>query len=72
MDKTERLNLVLTPEEFERLASLADANTGGNKSLLVRTLINLVFMNPGAVGLYAPQNGITQAEMLRGLITEWV
>lgn len=55
MDKTERLNLVLTPEEFERLAALADANTGGNKSLLVRTLINLVFMNPGSIGLYAPK-----------------
>lgn len=53
--KTERVNLVLTPEEMERLRELADANTGKNMSLLMRELLNRAWEKPKSLGLHAPK-----------------
>jgi predicted DNA-binding protein len=53
--KTERVNLVLTPEEMERLQELADANTGKNMSMLLRELLNRAWERPKALGLHPPK-----------------
>lgn len=53
--KTERMNLVLTPEEMDKLQELADANTGKNKSMLVRVLIELAWENPSRFELHLPK-----------------
>lgn len=41
MKKDQRLNLMLTEEEMNRLEELAATNAGKNKSMMVRELINL-------------------------------
>ena len=53
--KTERMNLVLTPEEMEKLQELADANTEKNKSMLVRVLIELAWENASRFLLHLPK-----------------
>lgn len=55
--KTERVNLVLTPEEMERLRELADLNTGKNMSMMLRELLNRAWERPRALGLHAPKVG---------------
>lgn len=55
MEKTERLNLVLTPEEMKKLEELAEANAGENKSLMVRKLISLAWLNPTVLDLNIPK-----------------
>jgi hypothetical protein len=53
--KTERLNLILTPTEMDKLQELADANTGKNKSLMARMLIELAWDRPKKLGLHLPK-----------------
>lgn len=52
--KTERLNLLLTPEEQTRLRRLAAANTEGNRSMIVRQMLALVWENPKRYGYRKP------------------
>lgn len=51
----ERLNLVLKREEMIKLVALAKTNAGKNKSLMVRELINLAYLNPSGLGLHPPE-----------------
>lgn len=53
--KTERVNIVLTPEEMLRLQELANHNTGKNMSLLLRELVNRAWEKPNALGFHAPK-----------------
>lgn len=55
MQKSERINLVLSPEEMQRLEELAAVNAGENKSKMIRDLINLAWKFPDALGLYDPK-----------------
>ncbi len=52
--KTERFNLVLTPEEENRLRRLAAANAEGNRSMLFRRLLADVWANPKKFGYRKP------------------
>lgn len=56
MQKSERINLVLSPEEMQRLEELAAANAGENKSKMIRDLINLAWQHPEGLGLYDPKS----------------
>jgi len=53
--KTQRLNLILSPAEMQRLGELADANTGKNKSMLVRQLLELAWERPEKFQLHVPK-----------------
>ncbi len=53
--KTERLNLILTPEEMNRLQELASKNTGNNKSFMIRLLIDKAWEQPRKFGLHDPK-----------------
>lgn len=55
MLKNERINLVLTEEEMQRLEELAAVNAGENKSKMIRDLINLAWQNPEGLGLFDPK-----------------
>lgn len=52
--KSERFNLVLTPEEENRLRRLAAANAEGNRSMIFRRLLAEVWANPKKFGLRKP------------------
>lgn len=53
--KTERVNIVLTPEEMIRLQELASHNTGGNMSLMLRELVNRTWEKPKALEFHTPK-----------------
>ena len=53
--RTARLNIVLTPEEMAMLEALARANTGQNKSMMLRTLIAKAWQAPKTLGLHSPK-----------------
>jgi hypothetical protein len=67
MEKTERFTMALTEEEMEKLALLADANTGSNKSLMLRRLISLAWLNPSAIDLHLPKRTDQVAQEKRAL-----
>jgi hypothetical protein len=45
----------LTHDEMLKIVALAKANTGKNKSMMVRELINLAYLNPSGLGLHPPE-----------------
>ena len=51
---SERLNLMLAPEEMTKLEALAAANAQNNKSLMVRQLIDLAITKRHELNLHAP------------------
>lgn len=53
--KTERLNLILRPDEMNKLQELADENSGTNKSFLIRLLIQRAWQEPEKFGLHDPK-----------------
>ena len=53
--KDQRLQIILTNEEVEKIVALAETNTGENKSLLIRRLINMAFAKPQAFELHPPK-----------------
>mgnify|MGYP006921357032 CR=1 FL=1 len=53
--KSERLNLILTPEEMTKLQDLADENTGKNKSFMIRLLIERAWEQPRKFGFHDPK-----------------
>lgn len=54
--KEERFQIVLTEEDKVRLKELAEANTGENKSMLIRKLIAQAWTQPKKFGLYPPKD----------------
>lgn len=54
MKQTERVPVMLTASELEALKRLADANTSGNKSELIRSLVRRASMMPTEFGLIDP------------------
>ena len=61
--KTERLNLILTPDEMNKLQELADENTGKNKSFMIRLLIERAWEQPKKLGFRVPKANATILEM---------
>lgn len=55
MKMDERFQIAMTPEEKEKLEELAAANTGYNKSLLLRKLIELAWESPKKFDLHPPK-----------------
>lgn len=55
MIKSERVQLILTEEEMQRLEELAAVNAGENKSKMIRDLINLAWRNPEGLNLFDPK-----------------
>jgi hypothetical protein len=55
MIKSERVQLILTEEEMQRLEELAAVNAGENKSKMIRDLINLAWQNPAGLNLFDPK-----------------
>lgn len=51
----ERVQAVMSAEDFEKLNRLTKANTGNNKSLLIRQLIRLAYQQPKRFGLHPPR-----------------
>lgn len=51
----ERKNFSFTKEEARKLEDLARANTSGNESALVRSLINRAYLMPSEFGLLPPE-----------------
>lgn len=49
--KTKRVVIKMSQEEYERLEGLARANTSGNTSQLIRSLVNRAYMLPSEYGL---------------------
>ncbi len=54
MKQTERVPIMFTASELETLKLLADANTSGNKSELIRSLVRRAGMMPAEFGLIDP------------------
>jgi len=52
---TERVQAVMSAEDLEKLALLTKANTGNNKSLLIRQLIRQAYQQPKRFGLHPPK-----------------
>lgn len=50
----ERLQVVLSADDLQKLEQLAEANTGENKSMMVRRLITLAWRKPQTLGLHPP------------------
>ncbi len=50
----ERKNFSFTADEARKLEELARANTSGNESALVRSLINRAYLLPSEFGLLPP------------------
>ena len=55
MIKSQRVQLILTEEEMQRLEDLAAVNAGDNKSKMIRDLINLAWHNPEGLNLFDPK-----------------
>ncbi|MBK8467770.1 MAG: hypothetical protein IPL32_18315 [Chloracidobacterium sp.] len=51
---TQRKMVMFTPEELQWLAQLAEINTSGNESELVRRLLRIAMRNPEKFGLLLP------------------
>lgn len=52
----QRLLITLSEKDKERLEALARANTSGNLSALIRSLINRAYMMPSELGLLPPES----------------
>ena len=52
---TERIQAVMSAEDAEKLVLLTSANTGNNKSLLIRRLIRMAYQQPKRFGLHPPR-----------------
>lgn len=51
----ERLQVVMSTDDLQKLAELAEANTGENKSMMIRRLIALAWDKHRALGLHPPK-----------------
>jgi hypothetical protein len=50
----QRLNLLVSNSELIRLDALAATNARGNRSMMIRILINIAFENAEALGMREP------------------
>ena len=53
--KDQRLQIILTSEEVDKVIALAETNAGDNKSLMIRKMINAIYENPEDHGFYPPK-----------------
>lgn len=68
MQKDQRVQLVMSEQEVERLRALAEANTGENISMMIRRLVNLAYLMPEALSLHAPKADALTREPNQDLI----
>lgn len=54
--REERKAVMFTPEEMKWLKALSDANTSGNESELLRSLLRKAVVNPSLFGMMRPQD----------------
>jgi hypothetical protein len=61
---TVRMSIRIPPELERRLAALALANTGGNRTAMINSLINRAYIYPAAFSLISPHEAGITDEMI--------